>query len=109
MTVAPSQQSREQRSRLLFTQGQVRVRADDARFFGLTLHAVDLANQIERFFGFWVLALLEQFATCVCDAPSAQPPTGLRDRVVARVHVDDEATLRSTQHLLRNGSAAARR
>jgi len=80
----------------------MRVRAHDACFFGFTLDAVDLADQIERFLGFWMLALLEQFAARVCDAPSAQPSTGLRDRVVARVHVDNETALRITEYLLGN-------
>src|SRR3954451_11156258 len=84
-------------------------RADDARFFGLTLDAVDLTDQIECFFGFRGFALLEQFPSCVRDAASAQSSARLRDGVVAGVHVDNETTFRVAKDLLRNGATAARR
>jgi hypothetical protein len=68
----------------------MRLGAENAGTSGVTLDAINLADQVEGLLRFEVLALLENPATSVCEAPGTDAPSWLCHRAVASELVDDE-------------------
>lgn len=95
---SPEQQLGEERARLPLAQLQVLVRANDAGLIGVVLDAIDFADQVERFFRFGMLAVVEELSSRMRKASGARALARLGHHVVAGVLIDDEPSLRIAQH-----------
>lgn len=74
------------------------VRANDAGLIGVVLDAIDFADQVERFFRFGMLAVVEELSSRMRKASGARALARLGHHVVAGVLIDDEPSLRIAQH-----------
>jgi len=108
MPTPPAQQLREERTRTTLSKCEMLVGSDDAGLLRVTLDDVDLSDEVESLLRFWMLAVLEYLATRVSKTAGASALAGLRDRVVAGVSVDDEASLRIAEHSLWGLAASVR-
>ena len=109
MSSTPTEETGKERSRSNSSKREVVVGSDDPCLFGITFDAVELGDEFERLLRFGMLSLFVELAARVSHASCTQSAARLRDDVVTRVLVDDEAAGRVAEDLLRSVATSSRR